>query len=316
MPNETTRSGLPADTTTSYRPTSDERMGSSPEVLVAQRHTAPRQAGPPQAAAAPPVPWLVLHELAPTGGTAAQRAQARDDRRLAEEYGWRVFRAPEPGTEFVRGLRNWEDFYATLARARHVEHMVITFHGADGLVGLGNKSKELDEVAAGFADPGPVVDAITFESCNVARGAPQMVQLARRLRAKSVTGWNHFWIHSILTVETAKGSDSKLLASKIAPYRRWLLPGSLSPEQMVAKGGRFYLVVEWFREDNDEEVLPATHDVPDDRPRTFKPRSRAENRVIAPDSADAFVKEMEAPVSSLIRLTIDMTRDAPGGGRR
>lgn len=305
---------MPDEAQAGARLTSSRSRATTDRPGPAERGLAAAKGGKPGAGQPdrPTASVLVYYESAGKRSSDEEKQAARNARLIAEIYARQMSTTGGASGAVVHGVSTWKEFHAHVGRHRSIGRLVLMLHGADGAMSLSSVVKDLDQIAAAFGAQPPQVGRVDIEACNVANDAPRLARFGRRLGATHVSGWNQFWIPSVTTVQVGDRHDIGKLTALTAPFRRWLLPNSPSDEQMLKRGGRWQLVVEWFRDDYCADPLPGPppRGEPDTRAWTFRPRSSAVERTIRAEDAGAFVKEMAKPVVPLTHLTIDLTPQA------
>ena len=228
-------------------------------------------------------------------------------KKVAPIYARQVLRVKK--TE-VKKVNSWQELSKLLQEYKSIEQLVLMFHGTPGSLIISDEHKSLSEVNDIFAGQNPNIKQIDFEGCSVGEGADELVPFARLFNSSKVTAWNHFWINQIFEVDIPKDVDVEVLEGQIAQYKGYFLSGTPTLDELAKKPGKHTLVVEWFRNDFNEDPLPPppTPGDLDTRSKSFKPRSAATSRRIKSDEAKKLAEEYgKKPVLPLEHVIIEIS---------
>ncbi|HWN67234.1 MAG TPA: hypothetical protein VNM90_06315 [Haliangium sp.] len=222
---------------------------------------------------------------------------------------WPLRDGPEKPSVPLRTVNSWKNFVKALEEFAVIDKLYMFFHGTPGSMVAGGDIKRLDAVAKLLASVQlKVRNEILIESCNVAENPAPLVPFAEALRAPKISAWNHYHVFDeVPPLTVPQGTPREDLEAVLLPYNSYLVPRSPTVDQILAKPGKWRLVVEWFRQDDNNAKLPTDPDDLESRTKIFRPRSEAKRRTIKSDEVEALREEYASSASrNLERVTITL----------
>ncbi len=212
----------------------------------------------------------------------------------------------------IRKVGSWAELAKLLSEYKNVDRLIIYLHGTPGALLLGGVHEELDGVGEKYfkGKKMPKVKQLDLEACSVAESPEKTVPFAKLFAADRVSAWNYFHVGMKITVKVPAGVDKAKLDEMLKPYKGYLLENTPSTSEMAGNPGTYEIGAEWFRDDLNDDPLPALSGGGlDSRAKTFKPRSsKAEVTLKSMKEVQAYVdKYKNDPVRPLEHVTIDLS---------
>ena len=212
----------------------------------------------------------------------------------------------------IRTVGSWEELASLLEEYKSIDRLVFYFHGIPGALLVGGVGEDLNKVGEKYfkGKKVPKVGRLDLEACSVAETPEKVVPFGKLFNAGSVTAWNYFHVGMKVNVDVPSGVDVTKLEKVLTPFKGYLLENTPSAAEMAKKPGKYEIGVEWFRDDLDDDPLPApSGGGMDPREKTFKPRTKKDEVTLKTmDEVKAYVeKYTDSPVRPLDHVTIDLS---------
>jgi len=211
------------------------------------------------------------------------------------------------------GVGSWDDLARVIKRHASIDHLVLSFHGYEGGLIVGNNSRYVDEASviklfqsksgAGV----PTINNISFVGCNVGGRPAKMATFAKLFSAKTVSGYTWYMVRQEITVELPPGNTVSDINKFLSPYVNFVRP-KINAAAMVAAtkkrrkkfkllvmyGARSYSTIDSFPLDSRKK-------------REYKPIGEASQTNIDAASAKRVEAEFdESPVTTFQKVTVTM----------
>gem|GEM_PF-2647582 len=209
-------------------------------------------------------------------------------------------------------VNSWGELAEELQKYKTIQRLILCFHGGPGALKIGRQYEDLNEVKKYFDKKIPFVKQINFESCNVGRDPVLIIPFANLFKASKITAWNHFTVSIIQKVKVNKDINKTRteLELTMKRFKGYFAPGTPTIDELIKRpAGEYLLLVEWFRDDFNNTVLPPPNPLGlDNRIYKFKPRSSAKLRTIAPGMASTWKEKYQDVIIPLEQIIIEFGR--------
>lgn len=211
------------------------------------------------------------------------------------------------------GVGSWDDFANVVNGYSSIEHLVLSFHGYEGGLNIGNNLRDVDEKSViGLFAPktgsdAPSIDKISFVGCNVGGRPAKMATFANLFGAKTVSGYTWYIGRQEITFELPPGNTASEITKTLKPYSSFVRPkpnasamaAATRRKKKVIKllimyGAKSYSTIDSFPLDSRKK-------------RVFKPIDEAAQTTVTVSNAKKLETEIdESPVTSFQKVTVKL----------